>query len=256
MSCKPIPIYKRSEISCISTDLVLLPVRSELYIEYRVYISGNGYTGWSDWRSINYIGNLGNRYIGMGTSWKYREGSLYSILGRGFCITGTRMGRWFRILGIGFLLEMLGNLFGFDVIWICIDIFEELVARREGFLALPIYKFLGNCMVNSQVNLILGFTGLGLLFLSKKTHLFTNKVSVLQFLIILVSVLLRYIVVVVFYKVYPVIASEMAESTTILQGAIIKGVGSVTGLAVLKPVLSSLFLYETCYQGQSWSWSW
>jgi hypothetical protein len=103
-------------------------------------------------------------------------------------------------------------------------------------------------MVNSQVNLILGFTGLGLLFLSKKIYLLTNKVSVLlQFLIVLVSVLLRYIIVVVFYKVCPVIVSETAESTTILQGAIIKGIGSVTGLAVLGPVLSSLFLYKTCY---------
>ena len=51
--------------------------------------------------------------------------------------------------------------------------------RQEEFLALLIYKFLRNYIVNSQVNLIFGFTNLRLLFLSKKIYFLTNKVFIL-----------------------------------------------------------------------------
>jgi hypothetical protein len=54
---------------------------------------------------------------------------------------------------------------------------EELVASWEGFLALPTCQFLRNCVVDSQVNIVLGLASL--VFLSKKTHLFTNEVSLL-----------------------------------------------------------------------------
>jgi hypothetical protein len=54
---------------------------------------------------------------------------------------------------------------------------EELITSWEGFLALPTCELLGNCVINSQVNIVLGFTGL--VFLSKKTHLLTDEVSLL-----------------------------------------------------------------------------
>jgi hypothetical protein len=74
-------------------------------------------------------------------------GSLLLILGRGFRIVGTWLGRQFLILGSGLLLGSLGSLLGFDIIRIAVDMLEEFVARWEGFLILPICKCLANRMV-------------------------------------------------------------------------------------------------------------
>jgi hypothetical protein len=72
---------------------------------------------------------------------------LLLILGREFRIVGTWLGRQFLILGSGLLLGSLGNLLGFDIIRIAVDMLEEFIARWEGFLTLPICKCLGSRMV-------------------------------------------------------------------------------------------------------------
>jgi len=73
-------------------------------------------------------------------------GRLLHILGRGFRIARTWLGRQFLILGSRLLLRSLGNLLGFDIIRIPVDMLEEFVARWEGFLTLPICVCLGNRM--------------------------------------------------------------------------------------------------------------
>jgi len=60
-------------------------------------------------------------------------GRLLHILGRGFRIARTWLGRQFLILGSRLLLGSLGNLLGFDIIRIPVDMLEEFVARWEGF---------------------------------------------------------------------------------------------------------------------------